>query len=894
MAKPLVVVESPAKAKTISKFLGDTYDVRASVGHVADLPSKGLAVDVDNGFKPTYELTERGKQVIKDLKAALKDASELYLATDEDREGEAISWHLLEYLKPKVPVKRMVFHEITKAAIDHAVANPRQIDYGLVDAAETRRILDRLYGYEVSPVLWRRVNRGLSAGRVQSPSIRLIVERERERIAFVSADYWDIGLVTATDPSFEATLVAVDGTKVATGRDFDADGRPTDKVVALDEDRARRLADGLADADVAVRSVEEKPYRSSPKAPFMTSTLQQDAGRRLRLSASQVMRVAQGLYERGYITYMRTDNVVLSAEAMGAVRDAIERGYGHSFLSPSPKSYAGKVKNAQEAHEAIRPTTPLRSPDQVAGELNSQDLALYRLIWQRTLASQMADATGTTVSLRLAATSTHESTDCEFAASGTTITFPGYRAVYERPAAKAAPTRGAGGNEPDTGDDTADDTETAGREALLPQLAEGDLVPIASITPEGHSTNPPARYTEATLVKRLEELGIGRPSTWASIIQTVQDRGYVWKKGTALVPTWTAFAVVGLLEQHFDDLVDYEFTAKIEEDLDAIAAGEGQKDTWLQRFYFGDDGELPGLKRLVEENLDEIDAAAINTFPLGLDADGREIVVKPGKYGPYVKRGDDTASVPDDLPPDELTLDLAVELLSAPKSDEPIGELDGLPVFAKNGRYGPYVQWGTPDEPPPGHDKPKMSSLFKTMVLERLTMDEAEALLQLPRTLGEDPSDGEPIVANNGRYGPYIVKGKDFRSIDSEEQLLTITLDEALAILAQPKVFKRGGRSMAAKGPLREFGTDPVSERPVVAKDGKFGVYVTDGETNASIGKGDRIEEMLPERAYELLAIRRDKLALEGKGPKKKAAPRKKAAAKKRAAKKAPAKKPAT
>jgi DNA topoisomerase I len=889
MAKPLVVVESPAKAKTISKFLGDAYDVRASVGHVADLPSKGLAVDVNNGFKPTYELTERGKQVIKDLKAALKDASELYLATDEDREGEAISWHLLEYLKPKVPVKRMVFHEITKAAIDNAVNNPRQIDYGLVDAAETRRILDRLYGYEVSPVLWRRVNRGLSAGRVQSPSIRLIVMRERERIAFVSADYWDIELATATSPAFAAKLVAVDGTRVATGKDFDETGTVSAKTVALDEARARSLADGLTGAPVTVRSVEEKPYRSSPKAPFMTSTLQQEGGRRLRLSASQVMRVAQGLYERGFITYMRTDNVVLSAEAMGAVRDAIQRDFGQQFLSPSPKTYAGKVKNAQEAHEAIRPTTPLRSPDQVAGELNSQDLALYRLIWQRTLASQMADATGTTVSLRLAGTSTDRSTgelaDCEFAASGTTITFPGFRAVYER----TTPKKKAPAAASDDGDDPDADGAVAADEALLPPLAEGDSVPVASLTPEGHSTTPPARYTEATLVKRLEELGIGRPSTWASIIQTIQDRGYVWKKGQALVPTWTAFAVVGLLEQHFDNLVDFEFTAKIEEDLDAIAAGEGQKDAWLQRFYFGDEGELIGLKRLVEENLDHIDAAAINTFPLGEHPDGGLIVVKPGKYGPYVKRGDDTASVPEDLAPDELTVDMAATLLAAPKSDEPIGELDGYPVFARSGRYGPYVQWGSPDDLPPGLEKPKMSSLFKTMVLERLTIDEAEALLQLPRTVGVDPTDDEPIVANNGRYGPYIVKGKDFRSIDSEEQLLTITLDEALKIFSEPKVFKRGGRSMAAKGPLREFGTDPVSERPVVAKDGKFGVYVTDGETNASIGKGDRVEEMLPERAYELLSVRREKMALEGKTPRKKAAT-KKASAKKRPAKKAAAK----
>ncbi len=898
MPKPLVVVESPAKAKTLSKFLGNDYDVRASVGHVADLPSKGLNIDVDNGFKPTYELTERGKTVIKELKAALKDASELYLATDEDREGEAISWHLLEYLKPKVPVKRMVFHEITKSAIDHAVNNPRSLDYGLVDAAETRRILDRLYGYEVSPVLWRRVNRGLSAGRVQSPSVRLIVERERERIAFVSADYWDIDALTATAPSFTAKLVTLNGTKVATGKDFDDRGVVSAKAVALDEARARGLVDGLAEVPFTVRSVEDKPYRSSPKAPFMTSTLQQEGGRKLRMSSSQVMRVAQGLYERGYITYMRTDNVVLSDEAMQATRAAVTSEYGQQYLSPSPKQYSTKVKNAQEAHEAIRPTTPYRSPNQVAGELNSQDLALYRMIWQRTLASQMADATGVTVSVRLGANavdrSTGELTDCEFAASGTTITFPGYRAVY----AAAS----------DAGDDEAE------QEALLPPLVVGTEIPIDTITPEGHTTSPPARYTEASLVKRLEELGIGRPSTWASIIQTIQDRGYVWKKGQALVPTWTAFAVIRLLEEHFDALVDYDFTASIDEDLDAIARGDRAKDQWLKRFYFGDTGDgdsrpisaeagvgddaLLGLKRLVEENLDEIDAAEINTFPLGLDDAGELIVVKPGKYGPYVKRGDDTASVPDDLTPDELTVAKAIELLAAPKSDEPIGELDGYPVYAKNGRYGPYVQWGDHDDPPPGFEKPKMSSLFKTMILERITMDEAEALLQLPRHLGDDPADGVAIYANNGRYGPYVQKERDFRNIDSEDQLLQITLDDALRIFSQPKVYKRGGGNMAAKGPLREFGTDPISERAVVAKDGKFGVYVTDGETNASLGKGDRLEAMSPERAFELLAIRRETIAANG-GPKKKSAPKRaakspaKKAAAKRPAKKAAAKKAA-
>jgi DNA topoisomerase I len=881
MPKPLVIVESPAKAKTLAKFLGAGFDVRASVGHVADLPSKGLSIDVDNGFKPTYELTVRGKDVVKDLRAAMKDASELYLATDEDREGEAISWHLLEYLKPKIPVKRMVFHEITKSAIDHAVANPRGLDYGLVDAAETRRLLDRLYGYEVSPVLWRRVNRGLSAGRVQSPSVRLIVERERERIAFVTAGYWDIDLLTGTSPAFTATLVALDGTKVATGKDFTADGQPKKNVVVVPEGRARSLVAALETATFTVRSVEEKPYRSSAKAPFMTSTLQQEGGRKLRLGAAQVMRIAQGLYERGYITYMRTDSVALSSEALTAVRAEVQRAYGQQFLSPAPRQFTSKSKNAQEAHEAIRPTTPLRSPEALGAELNGQEQSLYRMIWQRTLATQMADAAGTTVSLRLSAIATTDGgADCEFAASGTTITFPGYRQVYV-----------------ESTDETEADEE---KEALLPPLVVGQQVPVTSLTPNGHATVPPARYTEASLVKRLDELEIGRPSTWASIIQTVQDRGYVWKKGQALVPTWTAFAVVGLMEQHFEDLVDYKFTARIDEDLDAIARNELKKQDWLQHFYFGSGDDvapvdaMPGLKRLVADNLDHIDAAEINTFPIGLDPDGNEIVVKPGKYGPYVKRGDDTASVPDDLTPDELTVEVALKLLSAPKSDEPIGELDGFPVFAKNGRYGPYVQWGAPDNLPPGLEKPKMASLFKTMAFEHVTIDDAVQLLQLPRTVGIDPADGETIVANNGRYGPYVQKGKDYRNIASEEQLLTISLSEAAAIFSQPKVFRRGGANMAAKGPLREFGTDPISGKAVVAKDGKFGVYVTDGETNASLSKGDRLDAMEPERAYELLAVRREAIIEKGGAPAKRATATKKAAAKKAApVKKAAAKKPA-
>jgi len=864
MSKPLVIVESPAKAKTISKFLGDEFVVRASVGHIADLPSKGLSVDVENSFKPNYELTERGATIVRELKAELKNASVLYLATDEDREGEAIAAHLFEYLKPKVETKRMVFHEITKAAIDEAIAHPRNIDMKLVDAAEARRILDRLFGYEVSPILWRKVNRGLSAGRVQSPAIRLVVEREQERMAHVSAAYWDLEAATTTDPKFTATLQSLDGKRIATGKDFDSLGVAKDGIVVINEERANQLTAGLQGKSLDVRSVEEKPYRKSPKAPFMTSTLQQEGGNKLRITASEVMRLAQGLYEAGYITYMRTDAVILGAEALGAVRDEIINTYGDKFLATEPRVYKSKVKNAQEAHEAIRPSLPLRSPESLADELRPNELALYRLIWQRTLASQMSDTNGTTVTVKMGTVSAGSApADCEFSASGTTISFPGYRQVYQ---------------------EIADENEDE-NEALLPALKVGDSVGIESITANGHNTSPPARYTEPTLVKRLEEEGIGRPSTYASILGTIINRGYVWKKGQALVPSWTAFAVVRLLKDHFTTLIDFKFTAIVEEELDEIAMGTRDRDKWLHEFYFGNGQELPGLKPLVEHNKDNIDAATLNAFHVGPHPEtGDMIEARPGKYGPYIRCGEQTAGIPDSMAPDELTIPVALEILARPKFEDPIGELDGFPVFKKTGKYGPYVQWGTMDEPPSGLEKPKMVSLFKDMTIETTTFEDAERLLSLPRTIGFDPADGEIITAQNGRYGPYINKGKESRTLETEAEIFSVSIDQALAKLAEPRVFGKRG---PAKPPLRDFGVDPVSGKAVVAKDGKFGVYVTDGETNASLTRGDRLEYVTPERAFELLAIRRD---AEPSTKRKKAA--KKAVAKKTTPAKA-AKKPA-
>ena len=884
MSKPLVIVESPAKARTIAGYLGDDYVVESSVGHIRDLPRnaaevpaayKGeawarLGIDVDNDFKPLYIVSSQKRDVVKRLKDHLKDATELYLATDEDREGEAIAWHLLETLNPTVPVRRMVFHEITPEAIQRAIDEPRELDRRLVDAQEARRLLDRLYGYEVSPVLWKKVMPQLSAGRVQSVATRIVVERERERMAFTSASYWDLkGTFAATDaaadaPEFGATLVAVDGLKVATGKDFESSGQlRSGDVALLDEAGATSLAAGLADADFRVRSVEARPYRRRPAAPFMTSTFQQEAGRKLRLSSAQAMRAAQTLYEQGYITYMRTDSTTLSETALTAARSTIAERFGAEFMPDAPRVYAKKVKNAQEAHVAIRPAgDSFRAPAEVASEVGSMEARVYEMIWNRTVASQMTDAVGETVTVRLGAAAT-DGRDAEFSASGTVITHQGFRRVYVE----------------DT-DDANDDAQ----ERQLPAMAEGAGLVARELAAEGHDTQPPARFTEASLVKRLEELGVGRPSTYASIIGTIVDRGYVMKRGSALVPSFTAFSVVTLLERHFPDLVDYAFTARMEEELDDIAGGSMDASPWLSRFYFGEgagDEALPGLKEMVSDRLADIDARDINSIPIGVDADGVGVVARVGRYGPYLQRGEDTAGIPEDMAPDEVTIDKAIEMLAAPSGDRELGTdpETGLVVYAKAGRFGPYVQLGEIDDA--AKDKPKTSSLFNDMQLDSVTFDEAMQLLSLPRTVGSDPVDGVEITVQNGRYGPYLKKGTDSRSLETEDQLFTITLDECLKILAEPK--RRRGQTVTP--PLRELGTDPVSEKPMVVKDGRFGPYVTDGETNASLRKGDTVENITDERASELLQIRRDA------GPTKKRAAKKKAPAKKKAAakKKAPA-----
>jgi len=882
MPTSLVIVESPAKARTIGRFLGDDFVVEASIGAIRDLDPKGLAVDIDDDFRPSYVVPPGKKDVVKKLRAALKDADELYLATDEDREGEAIAWHLTEVLKPRVPMRRMVFHEITRQAIEQAVQESRDIDQGLVEAQEARRIVDRLFGYPVSEVLWRKVSTGLSAGRVQSPAVRLVVERERERMAFVAAGYWSVQAQFPTDPSFTANLVRLGQSRVATGKDFDSGGRlQRADAVALDEGSAQALVVAARPATFTVASVDEKPYRSSPKPPFITSTLQQEGGRKLSMTAREVMRTAQGLYERGYITYMRTDSTTLSDEAIVAARRQVGELYGESFLPDAPRTYRKKVKNAQEAHEAVRPAGDRwRTPDQLNGELRGADLRLYELIWKRTLASQMADARGMSVSVRieapvsvtpLQATTLVEtlanSIDgagtlvTEWGASGRTITFPGYLRVYVE-----------GSDDPEA---DLDD-----RERVLPTVAVADVLPEPGVEPNGHTTQPPARYTEASLVRRLEELGIGRPSTYASIMQTIQDRGYVWRKGQALVPSWTAFAVINLLEGHFSAEVAYSFTAQMEDELDQIAVGSRERSPFLRAFWFGEEPASVGLTKLIELAKENADPALVNAIPLGKDPEGNEIVVRNGRYGPYVKRGEDTASVPEDLAPDELNIDKALELLAAPKGDTPIGQApDGLPVYVKSGRYGPYVQLGDADTLPEGQ-KPKMASLFKTMTPTSVTVDEALQLLTLPRAVGSDPETGEPIEALNGRFGPYLRKGSDSRSLGSEDELFTVSLDDALRLFAEPK---RRGRAAAAP-PLRELGNDPVSDKPMVIKSGRYGPYVTDGETNASLRErdGDKVEELTDERAAELLQARRDAGPSTGRRR-----PAKKAAAKKTAAKKA-------
>jgi DNA topoisomerase-1 len=935
--KKLVIVESPAKAKTIAQYLGDGYIVQASVGHIRDLIEpknlppelkKGslgkFSVDVDNGFEPYYVVSDAKKKTVADLKKALASADEVYLATDEDREGEAIAWHLLQVLKPKVPVKRMVFHEITKEAIERAKENTRELDTALVDAQETRRILDRLYGYEISPVLWRKVGPGLSAGRVQSAATRLVVDRERERLAFTAASYWD--LIAQFAPKggtqdFESRLVRVNGARIAVGRDFDDKGVLKSDAVALDETTAQSLASQLRDPAVSliVSSVESKPYTRRPAAPFTTSTLQQEAGRKLRFSARQTMSVAQGLYENGYITYMRTDSATLSGQAINAARTQAAALYGADTIPEKPRVYAGKNKSAQEAHEAIRPSgETFRTPAELSSVLRGNDFKLYDLIWKRTVASQMADAKGSTATVTIKAGPTADASIAEFAASGTVITFRGFLHAYEE----------------SRDEERNESAEPA--EAKLPQLTEGQALGLVDIEAKGHETSAPPRYTEASLVKALEELGIGRPSTYAAIISTIIDRGYVTPRGQALVPNWIAFSVVRLLEEFFADLVEYDFTAGMESDLDLIAGGEADRVEWLTGFYFGNDKHR-GLRTVID-NLGEIDAREINSIRIADD-----VTLRIGKYGPYLEApGVDPetprrVNIPAELAPDELTAAKARELIEAPVvGDRIIGvnPENGKNVVAKDGRFGPYVTEVDPvDEaaealakveaeaaaavvaaaevvdPATGEvvaAKPKRkpaakktvaakqrtASIFKSMDLATVDLETALRLLDLPRVVGVDPETGAEITSQNGKFGPYLKKGADTRSLTSEDQIFEIDLAGAIELYAQPKY---GGR--AASSALKDFEQpDPVSEKPIRIKDGRFGAYVTDGTTNATIPRGETVEDVDYDRAVQLLADKRAKGPVVKKKPAAKKPAAKKPAAKKPAAKKAPAKKavPAT
>jgi DNA topoisomerase-1 len=908
--KKLVIVESPAKSKTIAKYLGEGFVVEASIGHIRDLPQPSelpaelkkssigkFAVDLENDFKPYYVVSSDKKKKVAELKAQLKDADELYLATDGDREGEAIAWHLLEVLKPKVPVHRMTFAEITKESLQRALGNLRELDTDLVDAQETRRVVDRLFGYELSPVLWRKVAPKLSAGRVQSVVTRMVVERERERMAFRSANYWDLaGTFSTTDTgeSFNAKLAAVDGKRVASGRDFNDKGELTGKNVAhLDEVAAKALATALQDVAFAVRSVEHKPYTRRPAPPFTTSTLQQEAGRKLRFTSKSTMSTAQRLYENGYITYMRTDSSSLSDEAVNAARRQASELYGPEFVPAAKRVYANKSSNAQEAHEAIRPAgDSFRTPAQVASALRGDEFKLYELIWKRTVASQMADAKGSTATIKLGATAAGgaaDGKDAEFSASGTVITFRGFLAAYE-----------------EGRDESRNDSDDSDRR--LPNVKEDDALQAADVQANGHETSPPPRFTEASLTKEMEERDIGRPSTYASTLSTIMDRGYVRKQGSALVPSWIAFSVVRLLELHFTDYVDYEFTAGMETGLDKIANGQDKGSDWLKRFYFGD-GDDAGLQSIVN-NLGDIDAREINSMPIT-----DTLVLRVGKFGPYLESTVPTvdaktgeiieaarANVPEDLAPDELTPAKAQELMDTAAPEERLLGVDpvsGHSVVSKNGRYGPYVTEVIPEmteedianqpveyykngkpKPPkkPVKAKPRTGSLFKTMTVDTVTLDEALAIMSLPRVLGED-AEGNEITVQNGRFGPYLKKGSDSRSIGTEEEIFTITHEAALEIYSQPK--QRGAR--AAVPPLAEFGEDPVSGKNIVVKEGRFGPYITDGITNITVPRGTEVEQLTRETAIELLADKRER------GPVKRTA---KPAAKKPAAK-APAKKKA-
>jgi DNA topoisomerase-1 len=905
----LVIVESPNKVRSIAGYLGDGFVVDSSVGHIRDLPDtkrnpvpakyKGepwvrLGVDIEDNFKPYYFVSTDKKQQMTKLKKLLASADELILATDEDREGEAIAWHLFDELKPKVPVKRIAFNEITKTAILAAMENPRDIDMDLVDAQETRRILDRIYGFEVSPVLWRKIGQGTSAGRVQSVALRLVVERERARIAFRSASYWDLtATLSGSDQAFEAALVAVDGQKLATGKSFDETGALTAKsVVALDQVRAEALAAAATGQPVTVSSVEAKPYTRNPVPPFRTTTMQQDASRKWGWSAARTMQVAQRLYEGGFITYMRTDSITLSQTALKAAGQQVRELYGPEYHRE--QQYSGKVKNAQEAHEAIRPAgETFRTPDQTG--LSGDEARLYKRIWKRTVASQMMPAKGETISARYSLTTagvgdgsgssaTAGGEQLEFAASGTTITFKGWLKAYSEAT------------------EVVEDAEVEADDATLPPLVEGQSLDLAGIVAEGHDTKPPARYTEATLIAELEKREIGRPSTYAAIMSTLLNRGYVWKKGTALVPAWIGFNIVRLLEAHFSRLVDYSFTAELEQVLDDIANGREDRVPVLESFWTGEGEGNTGLKRLLE-NLPDIDARGMATFPVGEDPDtGITINVRVGRYGPYVEgppllpgEGGEVVptrgNIPEDMAPDELTLEKAKELLANPAGqDKMLGTHPetGLDLVAKNGRFGPYVTELLPEDAPKSA-KPRTASLFKSMTLDSLGIEDAVKLLTLPRVVGTDV-DGVEITAQNGRYGPYLKKGTDSRSLETEEQLLSLTEEQARAVYAQPKTFGRRG---AAAAPLKELGPDPVSGKNIVVKDGRFGLYVTDGETNASLRKDDSLENLTEGRAHELLAERRARGPVKRTAKKAAKRPAKKTAAKKTAAKKTAAKKTA-